>query len=132
MSEERYRIETDPAHGLFRITVQGFWDLGTVDQFRQAFMAAETAAPPSIAGPQTLRVLIDARSMRAQSQEVTAALQTAFVPERGQSTKSAVVVQSALLRIQLQRVTQGERRLFEDEHTATEWLLSDEHGTGER
>ena len=47
MAEERYRIETDTARGLLRIAVQGFWDLATVEQFNQAFIAAETTVRPT-------------------------------------------------------------------------------------
>lgn len=124
MPDERFRIEWDEAAGLLRIIVSGFWDLVTVEEFKGAFAVAEQDSrrvPGSSIG---LRVLIDARAMRAQGQDVTSALQAAFVRERAIPTRSAMIVESALFRLQLQRVTQGERRFFENEGAALSWLQS--------
>lgn len=73
------RIEWDGGAGVLRIVARRFCELTTVDEFRAAFAAGEQRSARPKAGSASLLVLVDARNTSTQGQDVTAALQTAFV-----------------------------------------------------
>ena len=73
-----------------------------------------------------LRILIDRRDQPAQSQDVVNALQEFALKNSVKVRKSAVLVASALLKMQSNRINQtGKAQIFADEKEALDWLLAD-------
>ena len=123
MADRRYSISIDPSSRLVRIVLDGFWDVGTVARFKHDVTESGRGLGAAGTAPSTLRILTDARGMRTQSQDVVAALLSSFADERGAVYRSAMLVDSALFRLQLRRVTGDSHGIFNSEEEALGWLF---------
>lgn len=82
MNKQPFTIELFLGSALLRIAVQGFWSEQTVELFKQSVADAELRFSRFGSRAQGLKVLIDARAMKVQGQDVMHALEHAFVGDR--------------------------------------------------
>ena len=120
MDKPCFRIQREPEAGLIRIRLSGFWDQATVTEF-------ETSLRQVLRSHTTDRlVLIDARKHDVQSREVMDRFKQVTAQVRRPGTRVAVLVGSALGKMQAQRIDpQASHRVFTSESESLAWLLAD-------
>ena len=121
-------IEVDRSKGLISARAYQFWTLGILEQFEARVRAEQDAIRRS--GKKPL-FLIDVREHGVQSREVVEGLQKFADNAVCRATKTAVIVESALYRLQATRIgSVPSHATFRDEHEALDWLLKDEANSG--
>jgi len=106
-----------------RIIFRGFWD----DAALQGYLAAlqQRAAAASAGAPRIDRVLLDIKACTVQSQPVIDGFARIIGNYAGQIREYGVLLpESALLRLQMKRLTPVSTRFFEEEREALTWLDS--------
>ena len=122
MTNTGFTFQHEPRQKLLRINLSGHWDQDTLSRFEVAMAGSLRAA--AVAGP--VRLLIDARRHGVQSQATAAALQRLAATGRDAVLRTAVVVESAVHKLQANRINaEAHHRVFESESHATNWLLAD-------
>lgn len=112
-----FSIAFDRENRLLRLTISGFWDDDTTAAFVRDLMAASVKAQRQ--GP--FRVLSDAREFAVQSPEVVQRFRR--LAEGGSAERTAILVDSALARLQAQRSMANDRvRIFGAVEDALAWL----------
>lgn len=117
-----FSVDYDPDRGIVRLMIEGFWDAATVEAF-----AAETLVALRRARAETGRslVLTDARSFQVQSLDVATAFDLAELRIGPARERMAIVVSSALSKMQGQRALAGtDTMFFTDVAAAERWLLA--------
>ena len=121
-------IDVDRAKGLISAKAYQFWTLAVLEQFEARVRAEQDAIRRSGLRP---LFLIDVREHGVQSREVVEGLQKFADSEHCRPTKTAIIVESALYRLQAARIGAAPHHAtFRDEHDALEWLLQDEASSG--
>ena len=116
-----YRIESDFAHRRLVMLLEGFWDPDLITRFA-ADLSTEASKIRSRCPD--FSSLCDASQLQVQSANVIEGF-NAIVDLGPKMTtgRSAIVVGSALLKLQAERVFKGTRaRVFTDRHAAEDWL----------
>jgi hypothetical protein len=119
----KYSVSTDPARGLLRLTLAGFFDLSTV----ALFAAERDAAVLSLRRLHDQHVtLCDIRHQMISSSDVTAAFRTMIADPRYTSRKLAFVISGALERMQTRRTATDRDNVgyFTDVASAEVWLMA--------
>jgi len=117
-----FSVNYDPDRGFVRLMIEGFWDVATVEAF-----ATETLATLKRARAETGRslVLTDGRTFQVQSLEVATAFDLAELRIGPVRERMAIVVSSALSKMQGQRALAGtDTMFFTDMAAAERWLLA--------
>lgn len=121
-------IEVDRSKGLISAMAYQFWTLAILEQFEVQVRAEQDMIRRS--GKKPL-FLIDVRKHGVQSREVVDGLQKFADSASCRATKTAVIVESALYRLQATRIgSVPHHAIFRDEHEALDWLLKDEANAG--
>ncbi|HMO74960.1 MAG TPA: STAS/SEC14 domain-containing protein [Sphingopyxis sp.] len=114
-------IETDET-GVISVVASGFW---SADDLEGHFVDLKTAVEAARARFGVVRVLVDLRASRVQSQEVFDRLREATSATYGERDRIAIVAESTLLTMQMRRLdAKAGRAAFADVRTARDWLLS--------
>ncbi len=119
-----FTITTDPAHSLVRIVMRGHWTLETIDAYEEAVNAAGRALRAAGCRREDFIGLVDVRDGGPQSQEVVARFRERMDREERRPRRLATIVNSALLKRQVDRIAIPNQRMFSDEAEAIAWLLS--------
>ena len=116
-------IRPDPARGIIRIEVAGFFDLDTLNAHfdENALVVAQWRG----AG-RAIRVLIDAIALMPHTPEGQACVQDATARIYRPGDRVAVLVSSALIRMQVRRaLREGDvMEFFTSEAEARDWLFA--------
>lgn len=113
-----FEIWYEPDHALLRIRIDGFWDDSTSVAFGEALRARSKAI---LAERAEFDVLSDARGFAVQTPEVANRFHA--LAERGVARRTAIVVTSALAKMQARRSMESARvRIFGDMDAARAWL----------
>ena len=121
MSSPSFTIEVDQSNGVIRATTYEFWTLATLEQYEAAVVTAQETVRRSGLRP---LLLIDVRRHGVQSREVAQGLQRFAGSKYGQATKTAVIVESALYRLQAARIgSSAHHAIFQNDDDALQWLL---------
>lgn len=124
MSSLPFTIEVDRSTGVIRATAYEFWTLATLAQYEAAVVAAQGAVRRSGLGP---LLLIDVRRHGVQSREVVQGLQRFAGSTHGRTMKTALIVESALYRLQAARIgSSAHHAMFQNDDDALAWLLERE------
>lgn len=123
-----FAIHVDWSRRIIRMTIRGYWDQPTLAAFTRALEAEEGRLRPE-AGE--FAYLCDARALKIQSKDV-GTLWTSFLTLRNpRGLRTAVVVSSALSRLQIERVAgTSNRRVFVELGEALDWLAAGDTGDG--
>jgi hypothetical protein len=125
-NSEFYSIEIDPSRTFVRVQLRNHWSDDLYYQFEVALRQAVERMAARGVTVGTFRTLVDLQNqgvLPKQQAEILARLATSFGPV---SAKVALVVASALHKLQLTRITPQDRfRVFLDAEEATAWVLSD-------
>lgn len=118
-----YQLGTDPAHGLLRIKLAGFFDRETLERF-----AAEKAVAIASLGraPNQHVTLCELIDCKLQAQDVVGAFARLIADPRSRARKLALVTDSPLGRMQLRRIIGDHARIFDTRVEAERWLVSGE------
>lgn len=108
--------------GIVNVAAVGFWSPGDIEgHFADLKKATETARMRF----GMVRVLVDLRASRVQSQEIFDRLRMNASALYAAEDRVAIVAQSALLTIQMRRLdNKAGRALFSTDAAARDWLLS--------
>ncbi len=123
-ADHAFRIIVDPAVKLVDITIQGFWtpaDLARFDTVLRAMLVELSAAGCPMGNQLTL---FDTTAYNVQSQDIAAGMAALAGDPTIASRKVAVVVVSALLKLQAHRAAPG-YRTFDNHDAARAWLFAD-------
>lgn len=113
-----FELVVDASRRLVHVTLSGFWSVKTVDCYRRrreklaASLAAEGLPLPTCA------MLIDATGLRAQPLDSVAEFAKLIGASEFQPARSALIVASALFKMQGQRMRLPNQRIFEERATA--------------
>lgn len=131
MSNEPFSVEIDAKLGVVKGVVRAFWTVATLHEYKSAIANGKHRLVAAGLEP---RLLIDARHQGVQGQEVVQGLRDFAASPEGRATRTAIIVESALYRLQIARIRSNEEhRTFENEEEALTWLLRkgpDRTGTG--
>ena len=123
-----FTIEVDRSSGLISAAAYEFWTLATLELFKARVRAEQDAIRRSGLRP---LFLIDVRQHGVQSKEVVEGLQAFARSANCRATKTAVVVESALYRLQAARIgAEPDHAIFRSDDEARHWLLASEEGGG--
>lgn len=131
MSSANYSIDVDPLRDLVRVRLSGFFTTEEIDRFEAELQREHRRLGcDRRGGPLTLN---DLTAMSIQSQEVLARWGEFLANPTHRSRRLALVVASALGRMQLQRII-GDRnaRVFTDAVEAEKWLFSEGEASSPR
>ncbi len=122
METASYDIRFDEQRGLLKLTLRGFWSLGTLDAVRTELVevAARVRQQHS-----SFPVLSDSSAFAVQSVEVADRLgELMLAGAQVNSGRVAIVVGSILNKKQAERALQAPNlRVFVDKEEALEWLM---------
>ena len=119
-------IEVDRSIGLICATAYEFWTLTILEQFKARVQVEQDAIRRC--GLRSL-LLIDVRQHGVQSREVVEGLQVFAKSANCRATKTAVIVESALYRLQAARIGSGPNHaIFRSHEEARLWLLAKGEG----
>lgn len=117
-----YSFDIDPAHGIVRIRLGGFFGAVQVAQFAEAQLQAYAALPR---GSQRHLTLCDISDCKIQLQEVVDGFRQLLDDPRLMSRKIAFVTGTSPARMQIRRmISRDGARVFEHAHEAELWLLA--------
>ena len=121
---EKFRFEIDPARGLVRITMSGFYEPEDIAGFVEARKKAHDALGLA---PNAHVTLNDLRDMKVQSQETVRAFQAILTAPEYRSRKLAFVVDRNLAAMQLERtLVARDAKIFTDIASAERYLFGEE------
>lgn len=115
-----YQISLDEERRVLRAELTGLWDLETLDSY-----ASERTAKLKSAGWRTGEFddLVDLRKHHVQAKEVAAKGDEYCLSAEPRPRKLALIVTSALSRMQVARIVDGTvEKLFDNEQAALDWL----------
>lgn len=121
-----FAIEVDGARTEIRAVLSGFWTLEIAERYEQERHSVFEKATRGGARSDTLVSLTDVSAMVPQSQDVISVMKRISTTYAGRTRRSAIVVSSALTRMQASRVamTDDTARVFSDFGEAEDWLRS--------
>lgn len=122
IQEDAFSVRADAARKLLDIELRGFWDLGTIDRFAGAVAMALQTLKSAGCRPGEQVSLVDNAQLNIQSQDVVHRFEELIESRLNTSRRTAVIVSSALLKMQAKRVGPS-HQIFEDRDTALRWLL---------
>lgn len=122
--KDKFTFTLDPAHGLVRISMHGFYDVEDV----AAFFEARRKAHAQLGLPRNAHLTLnDLRGMKVQQQEVIQAFQIGLAVQEEKARKLAIVIDAAMAKSQANRaINSPDTRYFTDIASAEAWLLADE------
>ena len=121
-----FTIEVDRSRGLICAAAYGFWTPAVLERFKVGVQTEQEAIRGSGLRP---LFLIDVRRHGVQSRGVVEGLQAFAKMASCRATKTAVVVESALYRLQAARIgSEPDHAIFSDHDAARRWLLATEQG----
>lgn len=122
----KYSITLHVARRHVEIVFTGLWSVETVEAYRRE-REATTAALAARGCPfASCTVLVDARGLNAQPLDSIAAFAKQIGGSPDQPRRSALIVASALFRMQNERLGIPNQRVFEDRAAAMTWLTESE------
>ncbi len=121
MSDE-FSIDYDTACNFMRFTVRGLWTIATVQRYQEAILNACDKMHRRGCISSEMLVLIDARALNAQPQNVVTAYDEMMADDRFTVRRVATIVSSALFKMQAERLARSSERTFKDDDSALEWL----------
>jgi len=125
MNDPGYELTIEPKENLLKIVAWGMWTIELVERFELDVIEAQTQMKRQVTGSTERKVLVDAREQGVQHQDVAARLQLAVSTVGTSTRKAAVVVQSALFKLQSKRVHRDANvRFFSSDEEARQWLMS--------
>jgi hypothetical protein len=116
-----YEISLDKDSKLLRVAFKGLWDIQTLDRYE-----AEREAAVRGAGWRSgeYDYLLDLRAHPVQPKDVSAKGDEYYRTFQPRPRKLALIITSALARMQVTRVVKGmEERFFDNEEAALAWLV---------
>ena len=118
-----FTIESEPARGLLRLTLGGFWTGETLLAFAAAVHDAASALPCGLGNQ---RVVVMLTGWPVQSQELFAALLAYLRDAEPKARRVALVTQPGLTRLQARRLLDpGYMAMFDREEDARAWVLAE-------
>ena len=121
-----FALYADSSKRLLEIVLRGQWTVETVLAYTRArekvFRKLERVGIP----PGHLRILVDAHEMSAQSQDAVNMFRHSIATSRLHPGRSALVLSSALLKMQINRISMPGQRVFADKWEAQAWLFAPE------
>lgn len=121
MTDLPYTLTIDGASGLIEAVMTGFWNAAQCEHFISEMREAQEKIEQLGKAPLSL---IDVRGQSAQSQEVVAALQQFASDSISRKRRTAVIVGSALLKLQAHRIAASDvHQIFTDPAEGRRWLL---------
>lgn len=124
-----YSIDVDHEHRVVLAQVSGFFTAAEV----VAFARDEQAAAAALASEGPFGLLLEASGAAAQAQEVVSDFRALFRDLPIKAARIAIVVESALLRLQLRRMVDPARtRVFGPGEAAMAWLDESLADVGQR
>lgn len=123
LKDEAYSIRVDGGARLLDMKLKGFWDVATVERFAHAIALAGQMLKSTGCPPSEQLYLVDNSTLDIQSQEVVRRFEQLLDGGANPSRRTAVVVSSALLKMQARRVGPN-HRFFEEREAALRWLES--------
>ena len=122
-SAPTYKIMLNPAKCLIRINFGGFWDPASFDEYDLARHRAFDTMAQRGCSPMKLKALIDVRNMLPQAQNILPRIESVRAELQRLTLRSAIIVESALLKLQGARLVTGDRiRMVRTEAEAMAWL----------
>lgn len=119
-----FTIEVDRSSGLICAAAYEFWTSAILEQFKVRMQAEQEVIRRSGLRP---LLLIDVRQHGVQSREIVEGLQAFARSASFRATKTAVVVESALYRLQAARIgSEHDHAIFRSDDEARRWLLANE------
>ena len=125
-----YSITLHVARRHVEIVFTGLWSIETVDAYRREREATAAALAARGCPLATCTVLVDARGLIAQPLDSIAAFGRHIAGSPDQPRRSALIVASALFRMQNDRMAIPNQRVFEDRTAAMTWLTEPETVAG--
>lgn len=125
MEAGRYTIHADVGAKLLEIELRGFWTRADAVAYRAARDEAMLRLRASGVDLENLLILVDARQMSTQSQDVIDTFQRLLAGSELQPRRSAMVLSSTLGVMQVRRIGMPGQRLFTDVVEARAWLHAD-------
>ncbi|MEP9402484.1 hypothetical protein [Sphingomonas sp. VNH70] len=123
--EPAFRAAIDPVDRRLEFTLVGHWDIATVTRFEDAIRACVLRLPALGIRPGEQVALFDTGRFSVQSADVLAELGRIAADPRVTSRRIALVLASALLRMQAKRAM-PQIALFGDRAEAVAWLAQTE------
>lgn len=115
-----FSLHLDKTSDIIRITGKGFVQ---VEQFDALFATLRTLFEASYARSGSVRLLVDNRDILLHGPEAAERLRYRALHSVEEGDRVAIIVESALSRMQLRRLLDPRtHRLFETEKAATAWL----------
>ena len=121
----KFTLRPDPAERLLEIVLEGHWTPETVAAYRLARADVMRALQRAGVMFADLRVFVDARALSPQSLEAVEAFGSTVAQSHLQPGRSALVLSSTLVKLQIRRVAMPGQRLFDDEQEARAWLVDE-------
>jgi hypothetical protein len=116
-----FELSLDRKLGLLRITLRGFWDTATMDEYEGKYQAVfnELASLK----PRPTYCMVDASEYPVQAQEISRrhGELVAWLGPR-EADRSALIVANPLVRLQASRGLNERMQVFLSEPEAMEWL----------
>ena len=117
-----FTIEVDRSSGLICAAAYEFWTPAILERFKVSVQVEQEVTRRSGLRP---LFLVDVRQHGVQSKEVVESLQAFANSSSWRATKTAVVVESALYRLQAARIGSGPNHaIFRSVDEARQWLLA--------
>lgn len=123
MESDEFDFIPGPDPATLRIVFRGFWDMRTVDRYREALYRRAVEAGGATA---TRRVLLDLGACSVQSPEVVGAMAEMMDHYTSQIERYGMLLpRSALTALQMKRLMAGRPvTFFGSEEEASAWLAS--------
>jgi hypothetical protein len=119
-----FTLDYDMKDHLIRERWWGIWDQPTLDRYEIEIASLIKHMP--VTGD-TRRTLLDLRELPVQLQAIADAMQVILTKDNSISKRTAVVMTSAILKLQANRVANSpHRQFFASMERAEEWLLAGE------
>jgi len=120
-----YQILFEPQYAILRVVLLGHWSMAIEERFEQDLDRAKLKSRASAPYLSDLKILIDGRQHGVQSQAVIQRLARYSETLSSDVKKTAVIVESALHRLQAQRLADNEsHKVFVNEDAAIKWLIA--------
>lgn len=122
IQEDAFSVRADADGTLLDIELRGFWDASTVERFAGAVAMALQTMKSAGCRPGDQVTLVDNARLNIQSQDVVHRFEELIERRLNTSRRTAVIVSSALLKMQAKRVGPS-HQFFEDRDAALRWLM---------
>ena len=121
---EPFTIESDPARGVLRLVLRGFWRSDALVAFAHAVDVASRALPCGLGNQRVIAVLID---WPVQSQDLFAEMIAYLRTAEPKPRRLAMIAAPGLAKLQLRRsLDPGHMAIFDREADAMAWLMAPE------